>query len=175
MPDNEHCFSPRRTPWNKGNLIGAKRPLRPKHVWSIRTRLLIEGRTRDLALFNLAIDSKLRGCHYRDGSCSDNPNFDFHLGSQVIHLTRAGEDLAIGTRHARLSGSCSDAVHYPRSTRPRFARPPSPTGDGLRRMRRDEHLDCLTPGIERRTFGWAAFTGAWPRNARANQWRIWRL
>ena len=52
----------RRTPWNKGKLIGARPPLRPKHVWSIRTRLLIEGRTRDLAMFNLAIDSKLRGC-----------------------------------------------------------------------------------------------------------------
>jgi hypothetical protein len=64
MPDNEDCFSqtPRRTPWNKGKLIGAKPPLRPKHVWSIRTRLLVERRTRDLALFNLAIDSKLRGC-----------------------------------------------------------------------------------------------------------------
>jgi integrase len=49
-------------PWNKGKLIGAKPPLRPKHVWSIRTRLLVEGRTRDLAMFNLAIDSKLRGC-----------------------------------------------------------------------------------------------------------------
>src|SRR5437016_13199588 len=51
-----------RTPWNKGKLIGAKPPLRPKHVWSIRTKLQIEGRTRDLAMFNLAIDSKLRGC-----------------------------------------------------------------------------------------------------------------
>ena len=51
-----------RTPWNKGKLIGAKPPLRPKHVWSIRTRLMVEGRTRDLAMFNLAIDSKLRGC-----------------------------------------------------------------------------------------------------------------
>jgi hypothetical protein len=37
-------------------------PLRPKHVWSIRTKLQIQGRIRDLALFNLAIDSKLRGC-----------------------------------------------------------------------------------------------------------------
>jgi integrase len=49
-------------PWNKGKLTGAKPPLRPKHVWSIRTRLQIEGRVRDLAMFNLAIDSKLRGC-----------------------------------------------------------------------------------------------------------------
>jgi integrase len=51
-----------RQSWNKGKLIGAKPPLRPKHVWSIRTRLQLEGRKRDLALFNLAIDSKLRGC-----------------------------------------------------------------------------------------------------------------
>jgi integrase len=49
-------------PWNKGRLTGAKPPLQPKHVWAIRTRLQIASRTRDLALFNLAIDSKLRGC-----------------------------------------------------------------------------------------------------------------
>jgi len=53
---------PRRQPWNKGKLIGAKPPLRASHVWSIRTKLQLEGRTRDLALFNLAIDSELRGC-----------------------------------------------------------------------------------------------------------------
>ena len=54
--------APKQVPWNKGKLTGAKPPLRPKHVWSIRTMLQIEGRARDLALFNLAIDSKLRGC-----------------------------------------------------------------------------------------------------------------
>ena len=53
---------PARAPWNKGKLVGAKPPLRPSHVWSIRTKLQIEGKKRDLALFNLAIDSKLRGC-----------------------------------------------------------------------------------------------------------------
>ena len=52
----------KRPPWNKGKLTGAKPPLRPKHVWSIRTKLQVDGRTRDLAMFNLAIDSKLRGC-----------------------------------------------------------------------------------------------------------------
>ena len=51
-----------RHPWNKGKLTGAKPPLRPSHVWSIRTKLQLRGRCRDLALFNLAIDSKLRGC-----------------------------------------------------------------------------------------------------------------
>jgi len=45
----------RREPWNKGELIGAKPPLRPKHVWSIRTELQLAGRTRDLAKFNLAV------------------------------------------------------------------------------------------------------------------------
>ena len=48
-------------PWNKGKLTGAKPPLSPKHVWAVRTRLQLTGRLRDLALFNLAIDSKLRG------------------------------------------------------------------------------------------------------------------
>jgi integrase len=54
--------APGRAPWNKGKLIGAKPPLLPKHVWSIRTKLQVAGRTRDLAMFNLAVDSKLRAC-----------------------------------------------------------------------------------------------------------------
>jgi integrase len=60
--ENTAPTAPKRVPWNKGKLIGAKPLLRPIHVWSIRTKLQIEGRTRDLAMFNLAIDSKLRGC-----------------------------------------------------------------------------------------------------------------
>ena len=49
-------------PWNRGKITGAKPPLSPKHVWAVRTRLQLLKRFRDLALFNLAIDSKLRGC-----------------------------------------------------------------------------------------------------------------
>jgi integrase len=49
-------------PWNKGLIIGQKKPLEPKHVWSIRVRLEIARSRRDLAIFNLAIDSKLRAC-----------------------------------------------------------------------------------------------------------------
>lgn len=49
-------------PWNKGKLIGQKPPLKAREVWSIRIRLQIADNKRDLALFNLAIDSKLRGC-----------------------------------------------------------------------------------------------------------------
>src|ERR1700738_158327 len=60
--DRSTLPTPKGTPWNKGKLIGAKPPLLARHVWSIRTRLQIERRTRDLAMFNLAIDSKLRDC-----------------------------------------------------------------------------------------------------------------
>lgn len=51
-----------RVAWNKGRIVGQKRPLQPKHVWSIRVRLEMADNARDLALFNRAIDSKLRGC-----------------------------------------------------------------------------------------------------------------
>jgi len=53
---------PTRVNWNKGRIVGQKRPLLPRHVWSIRVRLEMTGNDRDLALFNMAIDSKLRGC-----------------------------------------------------------------------------------------------------------------
>ena len=59
---NSGLPAPKQIPWNKGKLTGAKPPLRQKHVWAIRTKLQIDKRTRDLAMFNLAIDSKLRGC-----------------------------------------------------------------------------------------------------------------
>lgn len=59
---NLPAIRPKRPAWNKGRLIGQKRPLLPKHVWAIRVRLEIAEKTRDLALFNMAIDSKLRGC-----------------------------------------------------------------------------------------------------------------
>jgi len=63
MHDSRNSItSAKRVPWNKGKVTGAKPPLRPKHVWAIRTKLHIDQLTRDLALFNLAIDSKLRGC-----------------------------------------------------------------------------------------------------------------
>ena len=51
-----------RPAWNKGRSVGQKRPLKPKHVCAIRVRLELAENHRDLALFNLAIDSKLRGC-----------------------------------------------------------------------------------------------------------------
>src|SRR6266436_9930477 len=52
----------RVVPWNKGKLLGQKPPLKLKEIWAIRIRLQLDHRARELALFNLAIDSKLRGC-----------------------------------------------------------------------------------------------------------------
>lgn len=49
-------------PWNKGKLSGQKAPLRLKDIWAIRVRLQLKSHSRNLALFNLAIDSKLRAC-----------------------------------------------------------------------------------------------------------------
>ena len=51
-----------RDPWNKGKLVGQKAPLRLRDIWAIRIRIQLAGSTRALALFNLAIDSKLRAC-----------------------------------------------------------------------------------------------------------------
>jgi integrase len=61
----------RKSPWNKGKFVGQKLPLKLKEIWAIRIRLQLAKRLRELALFNLAIDSKLRGCdlvelHVRD-------------------------------------------------------------------------------------------------------------
>ncbi len=57
MESNDH-----RVPWNKGKLVGQKAPLKPKDIWAIRIHLQNTKQVRDLAMFNLAIDSKLRGC-----------------------------------------------------------------------------------------------------------------
>jgi len=57
-----HQGSVQRVPWNKGKLVGQKAPLKQREIWAIRIRLQLAERTRELALFNLAVDSKLRSC-----------------------------------------------------------------------------------------------------------------
>lgn len=52
----------RREPWNNGKIVGQKAPSKPKDIWALRVRLQLESHVRELALFNLGIDSKLRGC-----------------------------------------------------------------------------------------------------------------
>ena len=60
--DTDTTTEGRTRPWNKGKLLGQKPPLKLKEIWAIRIRLQLGHRARELALFNLAIDSKLRGC-----------------------------------------------------------------------------------------------------------------
>src|ERR1017187_4539077 len=97
--------APKRVPWNKGKLTGAKPPLRPKHVWSIRTKLQIEGRARDLAMFNLAIDSKLRGCEVTHADrCTlvfDTDAKNLYIEREVAHL-EASVDGTIEIRTATM-------------------------------------------------------------------------
>jgi integrase len=88
MNDNEDRCG--RQPWNKGKLIGAKPPLRASHVWSIRTKLQLEGRTRDLALFNLAIDSKLRGCDVVAVHVDDVASNGYTLDRATVRQKKTG-------------------------------------------------------------------------------------
>jgi len=82
--------APTRMPWNKGKLIGTKPPLRPKHVWSIRTKLQIEGLVRDLALFNLAIDSKLRGCDVVSLAVEDIAPNGYAVARAIVRQKKTG-------------------------------------------------------------------------------------
>src|SRR5437764_12662052 len=60
--DTETKSDGHAVPWNKGKLLGQKPPLKLREIWAVRIRLQLTHRHRELALFNLAIDSKLRGC-----------------------------------------------------------------------------------------------------------------
>ena len=78
-----------REPWNKGKIVGQKAPFKPKDIWALRMRLQMENRVRELALFNLGIDSKLRGCDLlalkvRDVCHRDRPSNQ--VGSNFQHL-----------------------------------------------------------------------------------------
>jgi integrase len=75
----EYLLTPNanRVPWNKGKITGQKPPLKRSEIWAIRVRLQIRGRVRDLALFNLAIDSKLRACDL--------------VGLRVVDVTQANQ------------------------------------------------------------------------------------
>ena len=106
----------KRTPWNKGKLTGAKPPLRPKHVWAIRTMLQNARQRRDLALFNLAIDSKLRGCDVVAVKVDDVAPNGYAVDRATVRQRKTGRpvrfELTEQTRHAidayiRLAGKKS--------------------------------------------------------------------
>ena len=89
--ENSILLPPKRIPWNKGKLTGAKPPLLARHVWSIRTKLQIDNRTRDLAMFNLAIDSKLRGCDVVALKVGDVAPNGYSLGRATVRQTMVFE------------------------------------------------------------------------------------
>jgi hypothetical protein len=94
----------RRVPWNKGKLVGAKPPLRPSHVWSSRTKLQIEGRKRDLALFNLAIDSKLRGCDVVAVRFAHVASSGYSMDRATVRQKKTGRPVRFElTEHTRLA------------------------------------------------------------------------
>ncbi|WP_371234828.1 hypothetical protein ACAW63_16995 [Pseudomonas sp. QE6] len=78
-------------PWNKGKLVGQKAPLRLKDIWAIRVRLQIAEETRDLALFDLAIDSKLRACDLTKLRVRDVAHGD-HVSSRAIVMQQKPSD-----------------------------------------------------------------------------------
>jgi integrase len=84
---------PARVQWNKGKLVGAKPPLRPSHVWWIRTKLQIEGKKRDLALFNLAIDNKLRGCDVLAVRVNDVAPSGYAMDRATIRQKKTGRSV----------------------------------------------------------------------------------
>lgn len=88
---NSIPIAPRRAPWNKEQLTGAKPPLQPKHVWLIRTRLQVERRTRDLAMFNLAIDSKLHGCYLVPPKAADIAPKGYTIERASIRQQKTGQ------------------------------------------------------------------------------------
>ena len=99
----------KRLPWNKGKLTGAKPPLRPKHVWSICTTLQIEGRARDLTMFNLVIDSKLRGsnlAHDRPLCARSAHSVHLRLGeaTEAVRSSSAINHLRLGRNGWRKPG-----------------------------------------------------------------------
>ncbi len=77
-----------RQPWNKGKLVGQKRPLKLQEIWAIRIRLQLGGRLRELALFNLAIDSKLRGCDLVRVKVADVRHSEGQVASRAIIMQK---------------------------------------------------------------------------------------
>ncbi len=130
----------RRPAWNKGRIVGQKRPLLPKHVWAIRVRLELADNIRDLALFNLAIDSKLRGCDlvqlkvadvYAAGQVRDRASiiqsktqkpvrFEITEGTRKSLAVWLADPMMIGSEHFGPVASTTGSISRRDSTRTSF-------------------------------------------------------
>lgn len=138
-------------PWNKGKLIGQKSPLTMQEIWSLRMRLQNEGRLRDLALFNLALDSKLRACDLLNLRVSDVSNGDTVNNRATVMQQKTGRPVRFEiTRKSRKS--VNDWIEHAslRSTDYLF---PS-------RIRKSQHLS--TRQYSRMVSSWVAAIGLDP-------------
>ena len=116
-----------KKPWNAGRLIGPKAPLKPKHIWAIRQQLKAATRVRDLALFNCALDAKLRACDLVSLKVGDvAPSGTVRQRSTVLQ-SKTGRpvpfELTDVTRSAiaawlKLRGARSDEWLFPSRSRP---------------------------------------------------------
>jgi len=114
--------NPRKVPWNKGKLVGQKAPLKLKDIWAIRIHLQIDSKHRDLALFNLAIDSKLRACDLLKLKVSDVSQGNQVASRAMVMQQKTGQpvqfEITEQTRQAvsdwiRRSNLCSSDYLFP--------------------------------------------------------------
>jgi len=142
----------RKVPWNKGKLLGSKPPLQTRQIWAIRTKLQLEHRMRDLAMFNLAIDSKLRGCDLVSLRVEDVAPHGFAIERATVRQRKTGHpvrfELAEQTREA------VDAYMQ------RFGRRP---GQVLFASRRDGNRSISTRQYARLLARWTASIGLDPK------------
>jgi len=140
-----------RVPWNKGKLTGQKRPFTLRQIWEIRIRLQIAGRVRDLALFNLGIDSKLRGCDLVRLRVSDVAHGNQILSRAKVIRKKTGRPVSFEvtpeTRSA-LQGWIAEAELS--------------SGDFLFFSRIDRKRHLTTRQYARLVHGWVAMIGADP-------------
>jgi integrase len=114
--------NPRKIPWNKGKLVGQKAPLKLKDIWAIRIHLQIDSKHRDLALFNLSIDSKLRACDLLKLKVSDVSQGNQVASRAMVMQQKTGQpvqfEITEQTRQAvsdwiRRSNLCSSDYLFP--------------------------------------------------------------
>lgn len=152
--------TPGRVPWNKSKFTGQKPPLKLKEIWAIRIRLQLSARTRDLAIFNLAIDSKLRACdltklrvrnichgqHVASRATVMQQKTQRPVQFELTEQTRIARKRGSGPRDCRSQTFCSRAGFTSRHTFQR-ANTPASCIAGSRRLvsttRRTEPIQCV--------------------------------
>lgn len=101
-----------REPWNKGKIVGQKAPFKLKDIWALRIRLQMEGRVRELALFNLGIDSKLRGCDLVDFKVRDICHGDQVAARAIVMLHKTQHPVQFECRRTNIRLAWISTHHH---------------------------------------------------------------